>query len=765
MIQLINCYELNANMKAIFLKENHMKLASAVILCLTSLFTLQTAQASEPAPTPERISPALSTLLKKYKPDPKAEAEVIERNTQITIGNDYMSHSVSYVAVYINSEEAVRDYSQISISFNSFYEDIQLEFANVRTPEGQMDSIKPDATQIQSPTDENFYHDRKELLFSLPNVRKGSVIEFQYRYTDTKKIVPNQWFDSFSMNWWEGRAAGQGSRADAILNTELTITAPKQFTLINNDMSSVGITKTKQEKGDLQILTWRGKNIPKEEFQESMPRDERRSTQLRAGTMTEWNLVAAWANALATPHIVTDANLDKLIAEIAKKAITPEEKVKAVYQAVQEKVRYVFAHVGRGGYEPHNAFEVLTNGYGDCKDQTILAVTMLRKLGVAADPSLVITRNRGIPDMTVPTVSFDHMIVHIPKQTGLNEIWMDTSGDKGLFPGFSVGLEGQPALVVNNATQKIVTIPTQNPESHFAHIDINFNKFEGKDTDADFTVKFGGEFEQRLRGMWQYSRERDKTFREFMSHLYNAAEVTQLNGNNAESLWESFNITGKYRFKGVWNGNKEPLTYGFNITQFLRLFVDFRDLHKPADRTQEFEVDPGYKLSAHIVLNQPSPEHIATINNQGQNIDNAYFTLEQKGHFEGNNYIIDVSLIAKPIRITKDEYAQFYQQVHQLLDANDWSVTYKYDKNTAELAALTKATEKGGKSADFVALSKWHIKNGQYDKALEAARQATKADAKNGEAYYFLGLALGYTNQLYDSEKAFIKAEELGFAI
>src|SRR6187402_1459267 len=100
-----------------------------------------------------RIAPPLTTLVKQYKSDPNAEAEIISRNIQVTIDENYFSHTISYVAIYINSDEAVRDYSQISISFNSFYENIDLEFANVRTPDGKMDSIKADATQIQSPTD------------------------------------------------------------------------------------------------------------------------------------------------------------------------------------------------------------------------------------------------------------------------------------------------------------------------------------------------------------------------------------------------------------------------------------------------------------------------------------------------------------------------------------------------------------------------------------------------------------------------------------
>jgi len=713
----------------------------------------------------ERLSAPLATLLKQFKPDPNAEAEIIQRNTRITIEDNLFSHSESYVAVYINSDEAVRDYSQISISFNSFYENIELEFANVRTPEGAMDSIKPDATQIQSPTDENFYHDRKELLFSLPNVRKGSVIEFQYRYTDTKKIIDGQWFDSFSMNWWEGRAAGQGSRSDAVSSTELSIIAPRDLKLYSNDLGELGIAKTTQEKNGRQLLTWKGKNLPKTELQESMPRDERRTAQLRVSSAGSWQQIANWADKLAAPHIVTDAKLDKLINEINKKSPTPEEKVKAVYQAIQEKVRYVFAHVGRGGYEPHNAFEVLTNGYGDCKDQTILAVTMLRKLGLKADPALVITRSRGIPDMSVTSVSFDHMIVHIPAQAGFAETWMDTSGDKSLFPGFSVGIEGQPSLIVNPQTQNIVTIPTLDSDKHFAHLDFVFDKFEGKNAEAHFTLTFGGEFEQRLRSLWQYSRERDKSFREMIGRIYSSAEVTSLNAQNADSLWQPFELNGRFHFDNAWNGNKEPLSYSFNVLQMVNLFADYRDLHKPQDRKQEYENDPGITLSTRLVFTRPSPNHVYTLNNQGQNFDNPYFTLTQKGHEENGSYIVEQTLVVKPARISLEEYPRFYEQIRKLIDANEWSLTYRFDKNAADLSALKQTAAATGKAESFIALAKLQIKNGAYDKALEAASQAVKGEPKNGEAWYMLGLAQGYSNLLYDSEKSFAKAEELGFQI
>lgn len=711
----------------------------------------------------QRIAPPLKTLVQGVKPNTLGEAQVLLRKTQVHIDEQLMSHATSYVAVYINSDEAVRDYSQISVSFNSFYEDIALEFANVRTPDGKMDSIKPDATQIQSPTDENFYHDRKELLFSLPNVRKGSVIEFQYRYTDTKKMVPSQWFDSFSFHWWEDRAAGQGSRADSIVTSQVQITAPANVTFTSNDTSHYQIAQQRSIKGAQQTLTWTGKNLPKIELQNSMTREHNYAPYLRVATTANWNDVARWANSLVAPHLVSDAKLNELIAEIKRTALTPEQKTKAVYRAIQDRVRYVFAHVGRGGYEPHDAAEVLRNGYGDCKDQTVLAVMLLRELGITADPALIVTRGRGIPDMQVPGISFDHMIVHIPAQNGLQEIWMDTTGETSLYPGFSVGIEGQPALVVNNKTQNISVLPTLPAKEHFADLELVFDKFSGRDAQASFKLNFGGLYEQRLRSMWQYSSERDKYFRELIGQIYNAAEVTELTASNADNLWSPFTISGRFAFTDVWGGQKEPINYSFSITQLTNLFADLRNLHTAQDRKQPYVVDPGFTLRARIIFSSPDSEHHVRVKTQGENIVNAYYTLTQSGQQEKDRYVVNLELTAKPANVALEEYADFYKKTNELIESNDWTLSYEYNKTAAELVAL----ESNGKTdaVSLIALTKLHIKNGAYEKSLVTAQQAVKASPQKAEAYYVLGLAQGYNQLLPEADASFKKAEALGYKL
>ncbi len=733
------------------------------VVAIGLLFAAISTKAEEVDAKIQRIAPPLKTLVQGVKPSSLGEAQVLLRKTEVHIDEQLMSHATSYVAVYINSDEAVRDYSQISVSFNSFYEDIALEFANVRTPDGKMDSIKADATQIQSPTDENFYHDRKELLFSLPNVRKGSVIEFQYRYTDTKKMVPNQWFDSFSFHWWEDRAAGQGTRADGIVTSELQITAPATIKLTSSDTSRYQITQQRSVKGTQQIVTWTGKSLPKIELQNAMSREHNYAPYLRVATTARWNDVASWADSLVEPHLVSDVKLNALIAEIKKTALTPEQKTKAVYRAIQDRVRYVFAHVGRGGYEPHNAAEVLRNGYGDCKDQSILAVMLLRELGISADPALIVTRGRGIPDMQVPGVSFDHMIVHIPAQNGLQEIWMDTTGETSLYPGFSVGIEGQPALIVNNKTQSISVLPTLPAKEHFADLELVFDKFSGRDAQASFKLNFGGLYEQRLRSMWQYSSERDKYFRELIGQIYNAAEVTELTASNADNLWSPFTISGRFSFTNVWGGQKEPINYSFSITQLTNLFADLRNLHTVQDRKQAYVVDPGYTLRARIIFASPDSDHHVRVRTQGENIDNAYYTLKQTGQQENNRYLVNLELTVKPANIALQDYGDFYKKTNELIESNDWTLSYEYNKTAAELIAL----ESNGKTdvVSLIALTKLHIKNGAYEKSLVTAQQAVKAAPQKAEAYYVLGLAQGYNQLLPESDASFKKAEALGYKL
>jgi hypothetical protein len=704
----------------------------------------------------ERIAPELAELLAGYKPS-GASAEVLLRHTQIQVNADTSAESRAYVAVYLQAEDAVRDYSQMSISFNSFYETLELEFARVQTRDGKRYEIEKDAVQVQNPAEENFYQDTKDLTFSLPNLQPGAVIEFQYKRREIKKIIPGAWFESFWMNWWEERAAGQGQRLDPVLQARFEVFAPPSLKLHAHASSAVTAKPARKTLAGQDYWLWEQKNLPEVILQNGMPRDLDKFPVVQISSLASWQAVSRWADALIAPHSQADEKIKTLALQLGPVGTSPEQKIKNLYQFMQEKVRYVFAHVGRGGYEPHSANAVLANGYGDCKDQTVLAVTLLRQMGLEAYPALVSTRARGLSQLDSVSVAFDHMIVHIPAQQKMPALWMDTTGESSLFPGFSTGIEGQPALIISPNTQSLSKIPDRTAPQHAARMSIRFEPPTGSKVVAHFNLQLQGVFEESLRATWLYAPEKQKALTDMLSNLYAAGELTGLKTENAENPWAPFEVTGQFVFNNAWPGANKPMSYGFSLEQLLMVFTDLSRLHKPQERKQDYANEPPFQLIADVEFPAPVGDYRSAIQTRGGNYQNPWFSVTQQAKEEARRVNVHVQFTANDRRISLLEYPKFYAAAQNLLDAPGWQVHFL--PATKSSTTNKAASDVGG----LVAQARQALDSGDFAQALRLAQNAVAAAPKNGEAYYVLGLAQGYQEQVDAANQSFSRARELGY--
>lgn len=707
--------------------------------------------------TESRIAPPLEVLLQTHKPTQGADAEILLRKTRIDIPGSYLAKSQSYVAIAIGSEEGVRDYSQMEMGFNSFYETLTLDFARVRTPEGQWFNVEKDAIQLQNPAEENFYQDGKILTFSLPNVKVGSIIEFQYTREEIKKIIPNAWFETHWFNWWEERAANAGPRLDAVKEASLEIITPANMPLSLQASKALTATVNKKTENGKTYYSWQQKNTAAMELQANMPRTRDIFPVLQLSTLTSWQAVADWGTPLMAPHINTNAALEAAVGQIKTPQASALETIKNTYGYLQGHVRYVFAHVGRGGYEPHDATEVLKNGYGDCKDQTLLAVTLLRKQGIEAYPALVATRGLGMLKTDLPTVAFDHMITYIPAQKDAPEIWMDTSGEKSLFPGFSTAIEGQNALILKPNSRQLVQIPQRKTQDHSLHLKLVFDKVTPSSLEAQFYLNLSGRYEETFRSGWLFATEKQKMLRDHLGQLFAAAEISQLSTENAQSLWAPFTISGRYTFKNAWPGDNKSLTYAFNVQQLLAVFTDFNQWHKPEERKHPYAVETGLTLSADIEFLSPPGAYEAAVYTQGGNYKTPWFSLRQQGKNLGNKYTLSQIFTLPKQDISLQDYPSFFAAIKNLAAAPAWQVVFT-PKNTP-----IEAPSSGTAVADLLTKAKQFLDAGEFKQALTLCEQAVALAPKNGEAFYVLGLSQGYLEQLDQAKKSFSRAKELGF--
>src|SRR5262249_28603579 len=144
-----------------------------------------------------------------------------------------------------------------------------------------------------------------------------------------------------------------------------------------------------------------------DESEEDDDSDLRPDVQI--STFTDWQQIAHWYAKLQGERAAVDDTIRKMAAEQTRGAKTPSEKARRLYDYVARNIRYVSLSFGVGRLQPHQAAEVLENGYGDCKDKHTLLEALLGAEGIASYPVLINSERKL--DLDVPSpAQFDHVI-------------------------------------------------------------------------------------------------------------------------------------------------------------------------------------------------------------------------------------------------------------------------------------------------------------------------------------------------------------------
>ncbi len=341
--------------------------------------------------------------------------------------------------IKILNEKGIKKYSTLSFPFSKKNQKLKVYFIKIIQPNGDIININLNSLRtVTAPFNPEAPIFSNQLLktVQLPGLVSGSIIDYKYRSAVMKPYMKNNFFT-------EDYFGGLPPLKKSVYKLIIPKGIHYQYAEYKFNEKPHIINGSKDT-----TLIWTMRDRKKISPEELGPRESVIIPHVTVSSVKSWDEVAEWYAHLTKDQIKPGVNLDKFIKKLTESKERKLKKIKAVYNFVAKKIRYVGYEFGIDGYKPSNVNSIFKNRLGDCKDHATMFASMLNRIGVKAYPVLIPTTE--IPDMNpvMPTpFVFDHEITAIKLKNG-KFMFADTTSNVTTFGDLPPMDQGRNVLII-----------------------------------------------------------------------------------------------------------------------------------------------------------------------------------------------------------------------------------------------------------------------------------------------------------------------------
>jgi len=472
------------------------------------------------------------------KSDTAQEAYVFDRlDNLVRYDEDGTGVRETTAVIRVQSQAGVKELGQLILGYSSATEKLDIDYVRVRKQDGQVIETPSSTAQDFAPEvlrEAPTYSDYRERHVSVTNLHAGDVLEYHTVIRITTPLAPNEfWYEhSFLKN-----VAAHEQRLD--------LDVPKSRSLKLKSPNDKYETK---ESGDRRIYSWVRRDVVPDRKSERDPelREWDFTPDVQISTFADWQHVGQWYAKLQGDRVVVNDVLRSKAAELTRGTTTPTEKARRLYDFVARDIRYVSLSFGVGRLQPHAAAEVLSNGYGDCKDKHTLLQSLLRAEGIQSYPVLISSYRDLDPDIPSPA-QFDHEITAV--ELGGDLTWLDSTAEVAPYGLILYQLRNKQALLAaEGAKGGLRRTPADAPVKN--EIGINL---DGKFTEAgafDTTVEITAQGDSDVPLRMAFRRLSQAQWQEALKNLSTmwglAGDVSDIHLDSLEDTSKPFHLAYHY---------------------------------------------------------------------------------------------------------------------------------------------------------------------------------------------------------------------------
>lgn len=351
----------------------------------------------------------------------------------------------------IVSEAGIQNASQISVSFDPAFERLDFHDITIWRDNKPINRLKTSSFKVLADEKDlsNFvYQGSFSALCILDDIRKGDRIEYSYTITGRNPIFNGKYCDGVYFQWYQPIA----HQYTAIIVSAQRKLSFKYFNKVPKATISEAAGLKRYEYEDFQI--------PAGHDDDNQPSWYNALGYAQISEYNDWAGIVNWALSINPTATNIKGELADRIKQLKVEAKGDKAKYfRAAVKTVQDEVRYMGIEIGQYSHRANNPEKVFKQRYGDCKDKSLLLVSMLKANDIEANMVLVNADQGEQIAEYIPTYNaFNHAVV-VATVNG-KQVWIDAtidyqggSGTDIYFPDYGKG------LILKAGNNQLTTIP------------------------------------------------------------------------------------------------------------------------------------------------------------------------------------------------------------------------------------------------------------------------------------------------------------------
>lgn len=540
--------------------------------------------------------------LSRFSSDPKAiysaasavtapaGAGVIILDSEVTYVFDAQGNATytDYIVYKVLTADGANGWDNISRFWEPWHEQQPSIRARVITPDGAVHML--DASTItNSPAkddEDNVYGDGRVVRAPLPAIGPGSVVEEE----DTCREAP--------------MLTGAGSvrfmyfgSTVPVQQARLVLDAPSSLPIRYHVALLPDMAPTRSEaNGRVRITFDYGPEPGLDTADGDLPSDTAPYPEVVFSTGDSWHgLADSYAKMIESR--IASSNLSSLVSKTTSGDRSPNEKLLSILQYLSKEIRYTGVEFASAVIVPVPPQDVISRGYGDCKDKATLLVAMLRAAGIPSYVALLRVGERQdiLPDLPGMGL-FDHAIVYVP---GPPDLWIDTTDRYARLGELPSADQGRYALIIRPGTDALVRTPVASSQENLSVEQREFDLAEYGPARVTEISHPRGDRESTYRYDFADVQNKDvkKNLTDYVKTIYLSDSLDQVTRSDPGDLSKPFELTL------VCNRAKRGFTDLDSAVAAIRL--DGLFLHLPSDLQNRDASENGQSASANKKEKKP----------------------------------------------------------------------------------------------------------------------------------------------------------------